>query len=105
MNATHLKCRSALGAVAIVRTLLAPVAAYTGEKLAGQAKVSIEKARAIALDAHPGAIVDEEREREAGGSGLRYAFDIKSGKVVHEVGVDAATGAVLENAPEGANPD
>jgi len=47
----------------------------------------------------------EELEAEKGGSGLRYSFDIKQGKVVKEVGVDAKTGKVLENAKEGPNPD
>jgi uncharacterized membrane protein YkoI len=46
--------------------------AYKGEELAKDAKISIEEARAIALKAHPGKITDEELEREAGGSGLRY---------------------------------
>ena len=79
--------------------------AYTGQELAGKAKVSMEEARAIALKAHPGKITDEELEKEAGGSGLRYSFDIRHGKVTQEVGVDAKTGEVLENAPEGKNPD
>ena len=38
--------------------------AYTGEKLAKGAKVSIDQARAIALKAKPGTISDEELERE-----------------------------------------
>ena len=54
---------------------------------------------------HPGKITDEELENEAGGSGLRYSFDICKGKVTQEGGVDAQTGAVLENKAEGANPD
>jgi uncharacterized membrane protein YkoI len=79
--------------------------AYTGENLSKGAKISIDEARAIALKARPGTITDEELEKEKGGSGLRYSFDIKSGGVVHEVGVDAQTGKVLENAKEGPNPD
>jgi len=79
--------------------------AYTGDKLAGQAKIGIEQARTIALKAHPGTITDEELEREHGGSGLRYSFDIKRGSVTQEVGVDAQTGNVLENKKEGPNPD
>jgi uncharacterized membrane protein YkoI len=79
--------------------------AYTGEKLAHRAKIGIEQARAIALKAHPGTITDEELEREGGGSGLRYSFDIKRGSVTQEVGVDALTGMVLENKKEGPNPD
>jgi uncharacterized membrane protein YkoI len=79
--------------------------AYTGEELAKGAKVSIDEARVIALKAEPGTISDEELEREKGGSGLRYSFDIKSGKAVYEVGVDAQTGKVLENSKEGRHPD
>ncbi|QGM48308.1 peptidase M4 (plasmid) [Methylocystis heyeri] len=90
---------------AILLAFAPPALAYSGQKLAGEAKISIERAREIALKAHPGKITDEELEREAGGSGLRYSFDIKHGRVTQEVGVDAATGQVLENAPEGPNPD
>jgi hypothetical protein len=91
--------------VAILAALAAPALAYTGQKLAGEAKISIEEARAIAMKAHPGTITDEELEREGGGTGLRYSFDIKAGGKTQEVGVDARTGKVLENAAEGANPD
>ena len=79
--------------------------AYTGKALEKHAKVTMTEARAIALKAHPGKITDEELEKEAGGSGFRYSFDIREGKVTQEVGVDAQTGAVLENKAEGANPD
>ena len=75
--------------------------AYTGQRLAGKTKVTIEQARAIALRARHGQITDEELERERGGSGLRYSFDVKNGAVTHEVGVDARTGRVLENKAEG----
>jgi uncharacterized membrane protein YkoI len=73
--------------------------------LLSQAKIGMKQARVIALKAHPGRITDEELEREKGGSGLRYSFDIQKGKVTQEVGVDAKTGKVLENAPEGLNAD
>lgn len=85
--------------------LLASAHAYTGEELAKEAKVSIDQARRIALKAHPGKVIDQELERESGGSGLRYSFDIRVGKVTQEVGVDAMTGKVLENKAEGRNPD
>ena len=78
--------------------------AYTGQELAGKAKITIDQARSIALKARPGTITDEELEKEKGGSGLRYSFDVKSGNVVYEVGVDAQTGKVLENS-EGPHPD
>src|SRR6201982_4333797 len=76
------------------------VSAYTGEELAKDAKVPLPEARAIALKAFPGKITDEELEREKGGSGLRYSFDIKNGGVTHEVGVDAKTGKLLEKIAE-----
>jgi len=79
--------------------------AYKGEALAKQAKISLEQARAIALKAFPGKIVDEELEKEKGGSGLRYSFDIRQGKVVHELGVDAADGSVLENSDDSNDKD
>lgn len=59
----------------------------------------------IALKARPGTMTDKELEREGGGSGLRYSFDIRSAGKTYEVGVDAQTGAVLENDREGKNPD
>ena len=94
-----------LGLTVIVLAVAGPAAAYTGQRLASQAKISIEQARTIALKAHPGQITDEELEREGGGSGLRYSFDIRNGAVTHEVGVDARTGRVLENKTEGPHPD
>jgi hypothetical protein len=93
------------GALSLALLFACPALAYTGEKLAKDAKVSIAEARAIALKAHPGKITDEELERETGGTGLRYSFDIKSGSSTQEVGVDARTGRILENAKEGKNPD
>ncbi len=77
--------------------------AYTGQNLASHAKVSIQSARTIAHKAQPGKITAEELENE--GSGLRYSFDIKVGPAMHEGGVDAQSGKVLENSVEGANSD
>ncbi len=93
------------GALSVALLFACPALAYKGEKLAKDAKISIAEARAIALKAHPGKITDEELERETGGTGLRYSFDIKSGSSTQEVGVDARTGRVLENTKEGKNPD
>jgi uncharacterized membrane protein YkoI len=98
-------CSIGFGALGLALLFAWPVMAYTGENLAKDAKVSIAQARAIALKAHPGKITDEELEKEKGGSGLRYSFDIKTATGVQEVGVDAKTGKVLENAKEGKNPD
>jgi uncharacterized membrane protein YkoI len=79
--------------------------AYTGEELAKDAKIDLQAARNIALKVRPGEITDEELEKEKGGSGLRYSFDIKRGTTTYEVGIDAVTGKVLENKREGKHPD
>ena len=70
-----------------------------------RATVRLAAARKIALKARPGNIEQEELEPESGGSGWRYSFVIKSGPKTYEVGVDAKTGKLLENAPEGKKPD
>ncbi len=94
-----------VGIASLLMAVAFAAQAYTGEALAKHAKVSITQARIIALKAHPGKITDEELEKEPGGTGMRYSFDIVQGKVTQEVGVDAQTGTVLENKAEGANPD
>lgn len=81
------------------------VLAYKGRKFAGQTKIEMSKAGAIALRTFPGEITDSELEQESGGSGLRYSFDIRRGSLTHEVGVDAKTGKVLESSEEGPNAD
>lgn len=89
-----------------VMVVAAPAyAKLKGENLARDAKITLAVARHIALKARPGTITDQELEKEKGGSGLRYSFDITSQGKPYEVGVDAVTGAVLENGTEGSNPD
>ena len=103
-----LKPLYALGPAAVVAlTMTFPTISYpyTGQQLAPQAKVSLQQARAIALKAARGTISAQELEKEPGGRGLRYSFDIKAGTKTFEVGVDAQTGAVLERKVEGPNPD
>jgi uncharacterized membrane protein YkoI len=100
---TRLVTAAALGAALLGAAVAAQ--AFTGEKYASEARISLDEARAIALKAHPGRIADQELERERGGSGLRYSFAIVSGKTRREVGVDARTGKVLENSVEGPNAD
>lgn len=78
---------------------------FAGTELLPQAKITLAEARQTAVRAHPGVITDQELEKERGGTGLRYSFDIKSKGKTFEVGVDARTGKVLENDAEGANPD
>lgn len=79
--------------------------AYTGGQYAHDASITLEQARKIVAKARPGQITDQELEKEGGGSGLRYSFDVKSKGKTYEVGVDAKTGKVLENDLEGAHPD
>ena len=104
MNAIS-KREAVIGAAAALAVLATPVFASAGKHLSGEAKITMAAARAIALKAHPGKITDEELERERGGSGLRYSFDIRRGGLTQEVGVDARTGAILENDREGPHPD
>ena len=95
----------ALAAISVMPGLVQGAVAYKGEKLAETAKITLEQATETALKARPGKIADKELEREKGGSGLRYSFDILSNGQTYEVGVDAQTGTVLENGHEGAHPD
>jgi uncharacterized membrane protein YkoI len=81
-------------------TVPSPARAFTGEGLAAEAQITLTEARDIALKTFPGTVTSEELEKEKGGSGLRYSFDIKNGSRLHEVGVDAKTGRVLENSVE-----
>ncbi len=78
---------------------------FAGANLLPLTKVSLKQARATALAARPGKITDQELEKESGGTGLRYSFDIRSHGKTFEVGVDGRTGKVLENKAEGRNPD
>ena len=78
---------------------------FAGAEFLPQAKITLAQARQSAVRAHPGVITDQELEKERGGTGLRYSFDIKSQGKTFEVGVDARTGKVLENKAEGPNPD
>jgi uncharacterized membrane protein YkoI len=76
-----------------------------GAELMGEARFTLGAARIAALKVRPGKITDQELEKEKGGSGLRYTFDILSKGKSYEVGVDAKTGMILENVLEGRNPD
>ena len=78
---------------------------FAGANLLPMAKVTLAQARQTAVRAHPGVITDQELEKEGGGTGLRYSFDIRNNGKTFEVGVDARTGKVLENKAEGPNPD
>ncbi len=96
---------AAITVFCLAAVFAAPASAWSGENLEKTAKIKLADATVIALKARPGKITDKELEKEAGGSGLRYSFDITVQGKTYEVGVDANTGKVLENAPEGNNPD
>jgi len=61
-------------------------------------KLSMAQARAIALKIAPGRVKDAEYEYE--GHGWRYSFDIAQGARIHEIGVDAMNGAIVEDSFE-----
>jgi uncharacterized membrane protein YkoI len=105
MRATTHRAIAFVGLIAMALAAAGPASAYTGQELATKARITIDQARAIALKAHPGRITAEELEREGGGSGLRYSFDVKAGSVTQEVGVDAARGRVLDTMADGPPPD
>ena len=64
--------------------------------LAKQAKITLDEARTIALQARPGKVEDEELEMEK--DVLMYSFDIRSGDgKLFEVEIDAKTGRILNN--------
>jgi uncharacterized membrane protein YkoI len=105
MNNQKFRLRILLPSTVVFFLMTSSAFALTGEKYLPEATVSLVQARKTALKAYPGKIVSEELEQESGGSGLRYSFIVRNKNVKHEVGVDAKTGAVLENSLEGKNPD
>lgn len=102
MDRTLLTALVAATALAGASALAATPTHFAGQTLMSHARISLAQARATALKARPGTIVDQELEREAGGSGFRYSFDVKAAGGTFEVGVDAATGRILENGSESA---
>lgn len=86
-----------LVSMAVYGAQTSSVPASATAAMQAKTQITMAQARKIALQAYPGMIVSEELEYEKGGSGLRYSFDIRKGSVMHEVGVDAITGKVLEN--------
>jgi uncharacterized membrane protein YkoI len=67
----------------------------------GKRKVSEEQARKVALDAHPGKIVEVEYEIESDGA-VTYEFDVKpdASREEWKVEVDATTGKIVETRRE-----
>jgi uncharacterized membrane protein YkoI len=69
-----------------------------------KAQLSMAQARAIALRMAPGKVT--EAKFEGKGAAGRYAFDIRQGKRIHEIGVAANSGKIVENKFESLkNPD
>lgn len=99
LSKSNLTIAAAIGAV-VATTALA--SAFPGQQYASQASVTITQARTMAHHVVPGKILSEELEKEAGGTGLRYTFDIRGASGVHEVGIDAKSGRVLENSADAA---
>jgi uncharacterized membrane protein YkoI len=62
-------------------------------------RISMARARAIALKLAPGKIISSEYEKEGGI--WRYSFDIQQKGNVQEIGIDGRTGKVVENKSEG----
>lgn len=100
-----LVCFAAVASLAATGAAAALPSHFAGAELLPQAKITLAKARSTALAARPGQITDQELEKERGGTGLRYSFDIKSNGKTFEVGIDARTGKVLENDAEGPDAD
>ena len=105
MSKRNLACTVMVAAGLMLAAPLLSAQTRPEAKLAAQASISLQQARAIALKTFPGKIIKQELEHEKGGSGLRYSFDIRHGKLVHEVGVDAKTGKLLENSDDSNNSD
>ena len=83
---------------ALAATLALAAASAAGARddqaaLAKEAKISKEKAQAIALKRAPGTVESSELEREKGT--LVYSFDIRTGKGITEVLVSAIDGHVV----------
>ena len=98
-------CFTAAVSLGATSAVAANTSHFAGSQFLPLAKVTLAQARATALAARAGQITDQELEKERGGTGLRYSFDIKSKGKTFEVGVDARTGKVLENDAEGADAD
>ena len=105
MSKRNLACTIMVAAGLMLAAPLLSAQTRPAAELAAQASISLQQARATALKAFPGKIIKQELEHEKGGSGLRYSFDIRHGKLVHEVGVDAKTGKLLENSDDSNNSD
>lgn len=86
-----------VASLAVAAITLAILVAHAAP--APKSRIAMRLARAIALKAAPGKVIDAEYEKEAGA--WRYSFDIRQGKRIHEIGVNANTGKIVEDKYEG----
>ena len=100
MRSSKIAVLTLVAALGASPALLASKAAPTQAELQKEAKISMEKAREIALKKVPGGKIESaELEREHGK--LIYSFDIKTSKPgVTEVNVNAITGKVVSSKQE-----
>jgi uncharacterized membrane protein YkoI len=90
-----------LSAAVAAMAMVAVPALAASHGVVQKAKITMTAARQIALKAQPGGkIVHEELEKEGGGSGLRYSFDVKQGSKTIEVGVENAAESAAKEAGE-----
>ena len=94
--------RSSLAVAVVVIAVCALPCAYAqkaSSKLAAEAKISMQRAREIALKEVPGTIEDGELERENGK--LIYSFDIRTGEPgITELQVSAIDGSIVSKKHE-----
>ena len=108
---------NAFSKIAITAVALAlSMSSYAGVKKAGhetkaqeaaenanapKPKVSEAQAHKIAMTVAKGTFAAGEYEKEDGG--WRWSFDVKEKGKIHEIGVDAMTGKIVENGWEAAD--
>lgn len=93
----------AITTLAVISGISTVAYAGTGAGSHDGAKLTMQQARSEALNQVNGTIKSAELEKEGGGSGLRYSFDIQTSQGIREVGIDAVSGKVLENSRESAH--
>ena len=96
ISVSHISHRTSFTALLFASSVLL----ISGATLSAQshARLTKQQAKAIATKKEPGTVQSGELEHENGR--WIYSFDIKAGNQVHEVNVDANTGAVVEDSVE-----
>lgn len=81
-----------------ISTLLLMLSLYAAAESKPHPKITMEQAKATALQKESGTIKSSELEKEHGR--WIYSFDVATTDGVHEVNVDANTGKVVEDSKE-----